>query len=217
MAFYDKEGFYYGTKLITTGIAYHSQAPHKPQSWSDLSKPEYQNLVAMPSPLYSGAALIHVASLSADKSIGWNYIEKLAANKVSAQGGNGAVLKSVASGQKPYGIMVDYLALREAEKGAPIHFVFPSEGVSVVTEPVAIMQGSKNPEAAKKFVDFLLSEQGQKLSSAMGYLPARHDISAPAYFPARDSISFLPFDAQDALQASEANKQAFAKLFGESK
>ncbi len=29
---YDKDGYYYGTKLITTGIAYHSKAPVKPTS-----------------------------------------------------------------------------------------------------------------------------------------------------------------------------------------
>lgn len=212
-SFYDKDGYYYGTKLINTGIVYNNRASEQPTSWQDLTTKNYENLVAMPSPLYSGAALIHVASLSSDESLGWEYVEKLAKNKASAQGGNGGVLKAVASGQKAYGVIVDFLAIREAKKGAPITFVYPTEGVSVVTEPVAIMKGSKNQAAAEKFVDFLLSNSGQELVSHMGYLPARNDVAAPADFPARDKIKFLPFEPQQALKQAQANKHKFAQIF----
>lgn len=212
-ALYDKAGFYHATKLITTGIVYHQKAAQQPQAWADLAKPAYKGLVAMPSPLYSGAALIHVASLTADKTLGWDYIQALAANKAQAQGGNGGVLKAVSSGQKPYGVIVDYMALRQAAKGAPIQFVFPREGVSVVTEPVAIMKGSKNPKSAQKFVDFVLSPQGQALVADMGYLPAAKNAKAPKGFPEPAKIKFLPFDAQSALENTDANKQRFAHIF----
>mgnify|MGYP000222784939 CR=1 FL=1 len=45
------------------------------------------------------------------------------------------VLKSVASGEKAYGVVVDYMPIREKAKGAPVDFVFPKEGVSAVSEP----------------------------------------------------------------------------------
>ncbi|MGO8070802.1 Fe(3+) ABC transporter substrate-binding protein, partial [Rhizobium leguminosarum] len=54
-----------------------------------------------------------------------------------AAGGNGAVLKSVASGEKAYVMVVDYLPIREKAKGAPFEFVFPSEGVSAGTSAPA--------------------------------------------------------------------------------
>ena len=57
-----------------------------------------------------------------------------------------------------YGVIVDYLPIRESAKGSPVTFVFPKEGVSAVTEPVAILKTAKNVEAAKAFVDFLLSD-----------------------------------------------------------
>ena len=63
---HDAAGHYFGTKLITTGIVYNTNAPMKPTSWRDLVKPEAKGLVAMPSPLYSGAALIHLATLTSD-------------------------------------------------------------------------------------------------------------------------------------------------------
>ncbi|MDZ7324354.1 ABC transporter substrate-binding protein [Kosakonia sacchari] len=211
---YDKEGYYYGTKLITTGIAYHSKAPVKPTSWQDLLKPELKNMTTLPSPLYSGAAQIHQATLMNDPALGWQYYEKLKENGAMLQSGNGAVVSAIASGSKAYGVLVDYMAIREKAKGAPIEFVFPKEGVSIVTEPVAMMKNAKNPQAAKAFIDFVLSDEGQKLVLQQGYLPADANLPVPAGFPPRDSIKLMPFDAAKALADTEANKKRFADLFG---
>lgn len=213
-ALYDQDGYYYGTKLITTGIAYHQQAPMKPTSWKDLAKPEVKNMVTMPSPLYSGAALIHLAALTDDPTLGWDYYKQLKANGTMPQGGNGAVVSALASGSKGYGVLVDYLAIREKAKGAPIEFVFPEEGVSMVTEPVAMMKGSKNTEAAQKFIDFVISKDGQELVLQQGYLPAHPDLSVPSGFPPRDQIKLMKFDAEKALKESEANKEKFSEMFG---
>ncbi|PPC74579.1 Fe(3+) ABC transporter substrate-binding protein [Pokkaliibacter plantistimulans] len=213
-ALYDKEGYYYGTKLITTGIAYNTKAAMQPASWSDLAKPEAKGQVAMPSPLYSGAALIHLAALTNDKTFGWDYYKALKNNDTMAQGGNGGVLKALASGTKSYGMLVDYMAIREKAKGAPIDFVFPKEGVSMVTEPVAILKQAKHLAAAKKFVDFVLSQQGQQLVLSQGYIPAHNDMPVPEGFPARASIKLLPFDAALALKQAEQDKTEFADIFG---
>ncbi|RCX08465.1 ABC transporter substrate-binding protein [Marinomonas foliarum] len=210
---YSEDGYYYGTKLITTGIVRHKKASQHPTDWNDFVKPEYKNQVAMPSPLYSGAALIHLATLTDDESLSWNYYEQLHANQVMAQGGNGGVLKAVASGTKPYGVIVDFLAIREAAKGSPIEFIFPKTGVSMVTEPVAIMKEAKNKAAAKRFVDFLLSKKGQGLVLEQGYLPARSDIGVPEGFPKRADIRLMPFDAAKTLRDNEANKARFSKIF----
>jgi iron(III) transport system substrate-binding protein len=211
---FDKDGYYYGTKLITTGIAYHSKAPVKPTSWKDLLKPELKNMTTLPSPLYSGAAQIHQATLMENPDLGWAYYEKLKDNGAMPQSGNGGVMSAILSGTKAYGVLVDYMAIREKAKGAPIEFVFPSEGVSIVTEPVAMMKGAKNPEGAKAFIDFVLSEAGQKLVLEQGYLPANTNLPVPKGFPPRDSIKLMPMDSAKALAETEANKKRFADLFG---
>ncbi|QJQ96121.1 MULTISPECIES: ABC transporter substrate-binding protein [Halomonadaceae] len=211
---YDAEGYYYGTKLITTGIVHHNRAEHAPTSWQELASPEYAGQVTMPSPLYSGAALIHLAALTEVPELGWDYYEALAANRTEAQGGNGGVFNDVASGAKPYGIVVDYLPIRESAKGSPVTFVFPEEGVSAVTEPVAILEGANNPEAARKFVDFLLSRQGQQLVSQQGYLPALEGVEPPEGFPARDEITLMPLDVARTLENAEAQQRRFSELFG---
>ena len=170
-ALIDKDGTYFSTKLITTGIVYNTKAPFVPTSWSDLTKPEAKNLVSMPSPLSSGAAMIHTVTLTGNLPQGWDYYAELAKNGAQAAGGNGDVLKAVSGGDKLYGMIVDYMPIREKAKGAPVEFVFPKEGVSAVTEPVAILSTAKNPEAAKAFVNFLLSEEGQKVAVEAGLYP----------------------------------------------
>lgn len=211
---YDPQGYYYGTKLITTGIAYNTRAPVKPGSWQDLLKPELKNMTTLPSPLYSGAAQIHMATLMNDPQLGFAWYEKLKANGAMPQSGNGAVMNAITSGSKGYGVLVDYMAIREKAKGAPIEFVFPKEGVSIVTEPVAMLKSAKNPNGAKAFIDFVLSDAGQRLVLKQGYLPADANLPAPEGFPARDSIKLMPYDPAQALADTDANKKRFADLFG---
>ena len=83
-----------------------------------------------------------------------------------------------------------------------------------MTEPVAILSTAKNPDAAKAFVDFLISKEGQELAAAMGYLPAHPDVAPPEGFPARDKIKLLGFDPSKALAEDEANKKRFIDIFG---
>ena len=186
----------------------------KPASWKDLTGADAKGLVMMPSPLTSGAALIHAQVLTGLDGFGWDYYKALQANGAVASGGNGGVLKSVATGEKAYGMIVDFMAIREKAKGAPVEFVFPAEGVSAVTEPVAILEGTKNADNAKKFIDFLLSEEGQKVSLAMGYIPARNGMAMPEGYPARETINVLPLDAAAAVKNTEADIKTFSDIFG---
>ena len=61
---YDADRTYFGSKLITTGIAVNTAAKTRPASWADLAKPEYKGQIAMPSPLYSGAAAIMLGTMA---------------------------------------------------------------------------------------------------------------------------------------------------------
>lgn len=212
---HDKDKFWFSTKLITTGIVYNTKAPIKPTSWQDLLKADTKGQIVLPSPLNSGAAMIHTVTVTSNLPEGWSYYEKLKGNNALASGGNGDVLKAVAGGEKLYGIVVDYMPIREKAKGAPVEFVFPKEGVSAVTEPVAILKSSKNPEAAKAFVDFVLSQDGQQLATRMGYVPAHPAVALPAGYPARADIKLMGFDAAKALADETANKKKFADIFSQ--
>ena len=87
--------------------------------------------------------------------------------------------------------------------------------VPVITEPVAIVRGTPNPEAARAFVDFLVSEAGQQLSADLGYLPLSDTVTPPAGFVPLSTITVLHADAADLAASREADKERFAELFGE--
>ena len=213
-AIMDPERHYFSTKLITTGIVYNTSAPFVPSSWKDLLRPEAKDQIAMPSPLTSGAATIHMVSLTSHPDLGWEYYEGLATQGTNPQGGNGGVYNAVAGGEKMFGMVVDFLPIREIPKGAPVGFVFPDEGVSSVTEPVAILSTARNVPAAKAFVDFLISPAGQQLAADMGYLPAHPAITPPEGFPALSEIRLLDFDPAKAVESADADRQRFVDIFG---
>jgi len=212
-ATYDKDKTYFGSKLITTGIVYNRAAP-KPSSWLDLLAPAAKGQVVLPSPLYSGAAVIHMAAVTGDPALGADYYQKLSENGAMAVQGNGAVVTQVAGGQRMYGVLVEFMALNAKAKGSPVDFVFPKEGVSAVTEPVAILKSAKNPEAARAFVAFILSKTGQELAAAQGFLPARADVAPPPGFPNPSELTLLPVDLGRATKESPALKERFSRLFG---
>jgi len=211
---HDKDKAWFATKLITTGIITNTRAPFQPQSWADLLKAEAKGQVVMPSPLASGAALIHAATLTSNLAEGWDFYRRLKANGAIAASGNGDVLKQVAGGEKLFGMVVDFMAIREKAKGAPVAFVFPKEGVSAIGEPVAILKSTKNPDAARAFIAFLLSKDGQELALKQGYVPAHPQVALPAGFPDRKDIKLMAFDPAKALADAKDNTKRFSDIFG---
>jgi iron(III) transport system substrate-binding protein len=83
-----------------------------------------------------------------------------------------------------------------------------------VTEPTAIVRGTKNLAAARAFIDFMLSKEGQEMASSQGYFPARTDVKPPASFPEIGALKILPVDVSELLKQDEQNKKRFAELFG---
>lgn len=213
--FYDADKTYFGTKIIPTGIVYNTKSGKpRPVSWGDLISPNAKDQVIMPSPLYSGAAVIHVGTITAQPELGWNYYEKLADNGAVATKGNGGVLEAVASGQKAYGMIVDFMAFNGKAKGSPVEFVYPTEGVSMVTEPVAILKTAKNVEAAKSFVNWLLSDAGQQYMTVQGYIPGKAGVAGPEGRPAAAELKVMPASAKDVAGESNEIKKHFSDLFG---
>ncbi len=185
-----------------------------PTSWNDLLRPEIRGQIVMPSPLVSGAAMIQFAAMSQNPAFGWSWFERLAQNRVRVQGGNGDVMRQIAGGERLYGVIVDFLPIREAARGVPVAFHFPSEGVPAISEPVAILSTTRQPQAARRFVDFLVSEAGQRLASTMGYVPALPGIPVPAGFPERERIRIMPLDPARALAQDAEIRRQFERIFG---
>ncbi|WP_244350411.1 ABC transporter substrate-binding protein [Thermostichus vulcanus] len=212
--YYDEDCHYFGTKILATVIVYNTALAEPIDSWAALAEvPDGQ--VVMPSPTYSGAAAYNLGVITRNPALGWNWYEALKDNDAVLVQGNGAVVRNVAAGEQSYGMVVDFLAIRSRNEGSPVDVIYPREGVPLITEPVGIVKGAANLEAAQAFVDFLLSQEGQQVAVDIGYMPLREDVTPPEGFPALSELTVLSAPAAELAETREADKARFSELFGE--
>ncbi|MBD1383029.1 ABC transporter substrate-binding protein [Metabacillus arenae] len=212
----DPDGMYTGTKVMATAMVVNTENVKEiPKSWNALTSNEAKGSVLMPSPFYSGAAAYNLGVFTRQDPFGWALYEDLKANGTTVTKGNGDVLKTVASGEKNYGMVVDFVVARAKAEGSPVELVYPEEGVPVITEPVGIMKDTKNEAASKAFVDFVLSEKGQELAAEIGYTPIRKGIEAPEGLKTIDEMKVLDADITELYQAREDDKKQFGEIFGQ--
>jgi len=204
----DPEGFYTGTRIIPTVIAYNTtMIDSPPTSWADLTDSEYADKITMPNPDVSGAAAFNAAVWALTPELGDDWLVDLAANNPVILESNGPVSQAVATGTQPVGIVVDYLVRELAAAGSPIDVAYPSEGVPYVSQPVGIFASTDEAEASEAFVDFLLGTEGQELAVAQSYLPVRNDVGTPDGAPSMDDIVILSPDL-DEVAATKADAVA---------
>lgn len=176
----DFDGSFTPARLGTLGIGYNTRfIKEAPKTWQDLLQPAYKGAFGIANPALSGTAYVSVAML--EKAFGWEFFKKLKANGAKMGKGSGQVVDDTASGDLVASLAVDYITNDKIEKGATLALAFPPE-LLVIPSPVTIFKGTPNLDAAKKFVDFLLSRDAQEIIAAEGTLPVRSDVPVPAKF-----------------------------------
>lgn len=210
----DQEGFYVGTRIIPTVIAYNTtMVDEPPASWQELTDPELEGQVVMPNPDVSGAAAYNAAVWLDDDQLGEAWLEDLAANGPVIAESNGPVSEAVAGGTQPLGIVVDYLVRDLAAAGSPIAVSYPEEGVPFVSQPAGIFASTDAEEASQAFVDFLVSAEGQELAVEQSYLPVRGDVGTPEGAPALDEITTMNPELETILETQDSAVDTFNELF----
>ncbi|HQN28686.1 MAG TPA: extracellular solute-binding protein, partial [Mesotoga sp.] len=188
--FKDPEGYYYAGRLINMVIAYNTKAltpETAPKSWKELTDEKWYDNYVVPNPEYSGAAVAAVGALA--KKYGWKYFEDLRENEAVVVRGNSDVAQKVAAGEFPIGMTLDYIARDLNVKGSPIDIIYPTDGTIAIPSPIAILKSSQKMEAAMKFVNYILSIDGQKAQVELGSLvPVRSDVNPPANTPPAGEI-----------------------------
>ena len=212
--FSDPDGCFTPARNGTLAIAYNTdRIKIPPSSWKDLLEPYYKDAFGIADPSLSGTAFGSVAALV--QTFGWEFFEGCRANGAHAGQGSGQVVEDTAQGELAACIAVDYIVADKIRRGAPLGFVFPPE-VIMLPSPVAIMKDSKNIEDARKFVDFLLSKEGQAIIAESGSLPVRSDVPLP-----KDTLLPKPHDAvqrairldfEKLVESKEETLQRFMKL-----
>jgi iron(III) transport system substrate-binding protein len=211
--FEDYDGYFTAARLGTLGIAVNTdKIKTPPAQWADLFKPEYKGAFGIADPALSGTAYMSVALL--EKQFGWAFFDKLRGNGARIGKGSGQVVDDTASGELAASLAVDYITNDKIAKGAHIALYYPPE-LLMAPSPVAIFKGSRNIEAAKKFVDYLLSAEAQQMIANSGTVSVRADIKSPAKFKLPEPADALKRSIKIDYLKMMATKEATIKKFTE--
>ncbi|WP_108126283.1 ABC transporter substrate-binding protein [Saccharospirillum mangrovi] len=182
-----------------------------PTDWHDLTNPAYADQITMPDPAQSGAAFQLLTGLiSAEgEDATWELISDLSANGMIVPGPNARALNPVLQGAKSvvFGA-VDYISLGQQANGEAIDIIFPTSGTVIAPRPMMILKSTQQPAAAKQFIDFVLSEQGQARVAESYLMPARTDI--PALRPTINELNIITVD-----EAVNGQREAILQRFAE--
>ena len=153
-----------GVTLLTVAFAVNKKKMAElklpaPKSWADLLDARYKNHIVMSNPSTSGTAYLllasHAARLGEDKM--WQYYDALDKNLSQVTKSGGAPGRMAASGETPIGIALAYEVEVAKKQGAPIDIVYPSDGVAWTFEGNGLVKGAKNPQNARRFLDWAVS------------------------------------------------------------
>ena len=167
----DPNGFWIGTVLEPYGLVYHPKVLARlgvpePKDWDDLLHPKLKGNVAQCAPTRSSSshATYEVILQRDGDAKGWEWLKRLAGNTGIFTARSRDVPSVVARGEFAAGFAVpSYMAFEDRLAGYEIKFVAPKTAW-ITPEPIGIIAGTKRPKAARAFIEYMLSERGQRMA-----------------------------------------------------
>jgi iron(III) transport system substrate-binding protein len=174
----DPNGFWIGTVLEPYGLVYHPKVLQRlgvpePKDWDDLLHPKLKGQVAQCAPTRSSSshATYEVILQRDGDAKGWDWLKRLGANTGLFTARSRDVPSVVAKGEFAAGFAVpSYMAFEDRLAGFDLKFVAPKTAW-ITPEPIAVLAGAPHPKAARAFIEYLLSERGQRVAMERGVFP----------------------------------------------
>jgi iron(III) transport system substrate-binding protein len=170
-------------------IAFNSRAVSRaeaPRDWDEVLEPKWKGKVIIRDPMASGTmraiwGLILMRSLreTGDTARGMAWLRRLD-GQTKTYTINPALLYEKLVRQEGLVSLWDLQdILISAAKGMPLGYVFPRSGTVVIDDGVGLVRGSRHPDGARAFIDFVGGEEAQLLAAREVFrLPARDDLPA---------------------------------------
>ena len=166
----DPEGFWTGTDTDFIGIASNKKFLQEkglkaPQSWEDLTRPEYAGQICLGSPSTSGTGYTFLTTILQlmGEAKGWDYMKRFNANVAQYTRSGIGPTQLVGRGEVGVGILFAHDILGSIEKGFPIEMSLAQEGTGYDLFCVVMLKGAPEPDAAKKFVDWCCTPESVEL------------------------------------------------------
>jgi iron(III) transport system substrate-binding protein len=215
-SYYDADGLHVTTRVLVSPIGYNTKLVKPedvPKSFADLLDPKWAGKMVKAHPAYSGTIMNSTFQLARD--LGWEYLEKLAKQRVMQLQSATDPPKKLALGERA--VMFDgagYLVIQYKERGDPVEVVYPTEGTPVATSPSAVFKAAPNPNAARLFQNWMHSREGQQIVTdfARQYSAHKQVVEKPGVRKLAD-IKLMKEDVEGVEKGAEEIKRHYAQLF----
>jgi iron(III) transport system substrate-binding protein len=166
-----------------------------PRAWTDLLDPKWKGRVATGHPAFSGCT--GTWALGIKKVHGWEFFEKLAKNNPRI--GRSAVdpMTLITAGECLVGVGSANNAYATIDRGNPIGIVHPSDGLVLCVTPSGIPAHAPHPNAAKLFMEWLLSPEYARLVAADGSEPILAGIPPHPGMPPLSEQKVIPLTVDE--------------------
>jgi ABC-type Fe3+ transport system substrate-binding protein len=176
---------WFGAALSSFGILFNRDVLKflrlpEPKTWSDLADPRYRGWIELADPTRSASAKtalmvivereMQTASQEhREEADGWargmGLIRQIAANARGFTSAANELPGVVSSGDAAAAMAIDFYARAQiaAVGGSRIGYVEPQGATAVTPEPIALARGAPHAQTARRFIEFVLSEAGQRL------------------------------------------------------
>ncbi len=181
----DPSGMFHTTASGQVVLTYNTskvKSEEAPKSWRDLLDPKWKGKVSTGHPAFSGYVGTWVYSMK--KLYGWKYFEQLEKNKPQIGRSINDTVTALNAGERQVAAGADGSTLFSAARGNPLAVNYPTDGSILVISPSSIVKGTKHPNAARLFMEFLMSPEASEVNVKHFGIPIRPEVKgAPGTQP----------------------------------
>ncbi len=186
-----------------------------PTSWLDLLHPRFAGRKMAIQNAAAGTQFNW--SFLLGQALGPDFEPKFAAQKPVVMATGAQMTDAILRGEVLLGAALDHWrAYTPEDKEAGLMAIYPKEGMPLTLAPVGMLSTAPHPNAAKLFIDFILSEEGQRLlnTELYGMYSMRADVPPPAgQKPLAETHPLLPADLTAYVKASRDFPRHFQELY----
>lgn len=222
----DPDGYMHGWFAITPMIFWNKarfdsdpslKGVQHPTSWEDLLNPAFKGKVIVPNPQTTamGSVLLMTQIFRLGEAKAWEYVRSLNGNIIQYTASASLPVALVERGEGTIGIgwSSDVLGATIG-RGQQLGFAIPQDN-AVTVMGAAIIKGGPNPDAARKFVDFMQGDFVQNAAAKLGYrLPLSPSVAAVEGVPPLSSIRAVSYDLNWAAQNVDRVRRQWARETG---